>query len=133
MRSASFSIVGLASFAILIAIVSRLGPRLGDAPRYLGLLSAIGEYGALIAAALRIMSYMPAAELVVGGPQGAYPMDAAAPPGSVALGFLAGFFGECIGLGLVLMLAKGPATKRGAGIGFACQTVLGIGLRAAAH
>jgi hypothetical protein len=51
--------------------------------------------------------------------------------GSLALGFLAGFLGGCIGAGLVLALAKGPKTKRGAGLGFACQTVVGIALRAA--
>jgi len=48
--------------------------------------------------------------------------------GSVGLGFLAGFFGSCIGLALVFALAKGPETKKGATIGFAVVlafTVLG--------
>ena len=137
--SFAFSVVGLASLALLLGVAARLGLRLGEPGRYLSLLIALAEYGALIATAVSIMSHVPAAELALGdpsayrGPQGAYPIDAVAPPGSVALGFLAGFFGGCIGLGLVLMLAKGAATKRGAGIGFACQTVVGIGLRAAAH
>jgi hypothetical protein len=67
------------------------------------------------------------------GPTGAMVMDPNAQAGNMALGFCAGFFGGCIGLGLVLALAKGQRTKRGAGIGFACQTVVGIALRAAAH
>jgi hypothetical protein len=46
--------------------------------------------------------------------------------GSMGLGFCAGFFGGCIGLILVYALAKGPATKRGAGIGFAAQIVVGL-------
>lgn len=53
------------------------------------------------------------------------------PPGSLPLGLLAGFFGGCIGLALVLLIAKGPATKRGAGIGFMLQVVLGLVLRLA--
>lgn len=46
-------------------------------------------------------------------------------PGSIPLGFLAGFFGGCIGLILVLAIAKTPETKKGAWIGFAAQVVLG--------
>ena len=53
--------------------------------------------------------------------------------GSIALGFLAGFFGGCIGLGLVYAIAKGPDTKKGAGIGFGVQIVLGAILRLAAR
>jgi hypothetical protein len=49
--------------------------------------------------------------------------------GSMGLGFLAGFFGGCIGLILVLIIAKGPQTKKGAGFGFAAQIVVGILLR----
>ncbi len=52
--------------------------------------------------------------------------------GSFPLGFLAGFFGGCIGLGLVLALAKGAATKKGAGAGFAAQVVVGLLVRVAA-
>jgi hypothetical protein len=46
--------------------------------------------------------------------------------GSVGLGFLAGFFGGCIGLGLVYALAKGPDTKKGARIGFAVGIGIGV-------
>jgi hypothetical protein len=46
--------------------------------------------------------------------------------GSLPLGILAGFFGGCIGLILVLIIAKGPATKKGAWIGFAVGMVIGI-------
>ena len=53
--------------------------------------------------------------------------------GSLGLGFLAGFFGGCIGLILVYAIAKGPETKKGAGIGFAAQIVVGAILRAAAR
>jgi hypothetical protein len=54
------------------------------------------------------------------------PGSSAAVPGSLPLGFLAGFFGGCIGLALVFIIAKGPATKKGAGIGFAAQIVVGV-------
>ncbi len=46
--------------------------------------------------------------------------------GSTGLGFCAGFFGGCIGLVLVLALAKGPDTKKGAWIGFAIAIVFGV-------
>jgi hypothetical protein len=59
------------------------------------------------------------------GPTGAL-AGTAAQEGSMGLGFAAGFFGGCLGLILVLVLAKGQATKRGAGIGFACQAFVGI-------
>ena len=49
--------------------------------------------------------------------------------GSTGLGFCAGFFGGCIGLGLVLALAKGPDTKKGAWIGFVIALVIGIPVR----
>jgi hypothetical protein len=47
----------------------------------------------------------------------------------MGLGFCAGFFGGCIGLILVYAIAKGPATKRGASIGFAAQLVVGVLIR----
>lgn len=53
--------------------------------------------------------------------------------GSLGLGFLAGFFGGCIGLILVYAIAKGPETKKGAGMGFAAQIVLGAIMRVAAR
>jgi hypothetical protein len=53
--------------------------------------------------------------------------------GNIGLGIAAGFFGGCIGLILVLAIAKGPETKKGAWIGFAVQIVLGGILRAVAH
>ncbi len=46
--------------------------------------------------------------------------------GSLPLGALAGFFGGCLGLVLVLVLAKGPQTKKGAWIGFGVAIVLGV-------
>ena len=49
--------------------------------------------------------------------------------GSLGLGFCAGFFGGCIGLILVYAIAKGPETKKGAGMGFGAQIVVGIILR----
>lgn len=57
------------------------------------------------------------------GPGGYMP-----PPvqGSLPLGIVAGFFGGCIGLILVLIIAKGPQTKKGAWIGFAIGMVIGI-------
>jgi hypothetical protein len=41
--------------------------------------------------------------------------------GSIGLGFCAGFFGGCLALILVYAIAKGPDTKKGAGIGFAAH------------
>lgn len=46
--------------------------------------------------------------------------------GSFGLGFVAGFFGGCIGLALVYALAKGPDTKKGAGIGFGVAMAIGV-------
>ena len=65
-------------------------------------------------------------------PYGMQPAPAAI-EGNLALGFLAGFFGGCFGLILVHAIAKGPQTKRGAGIGFAVQIVVGALLRLAAR
>lgn len=64
-----------------------------------------------------------------GPPGGA--MMAPAEPGSMAVGFLAGLFGGCIGLVLVHLIAKGADTKKGAAIGFAAQMVLWLVLRIA--
>jgi hypothetical protein len=47
-------------------------------------------------------------------------------------GFAAGFFGGCIGLGLVLLIAKGAKTKRGVLYGFVTQLFVGVALRALA-
>jgi len=41
----------------------------------------------------------------------------------------AGFFCGCIGLILVLVIAKGPATKKGAWIGFVIQAVIGVAMQ----
>ena len=38
--------------------------------------------------------------------------------GSFGIGFAAGLFGACVGLGLVYSLAKGPDTRKGAAVGF---------------
>ena len=46
--------------------------------------------------------------------------------GSTGLGFLAGFFGGILGLVLVLILAKGRKTKKGAIFGIVGQFVLGF-------
>ena len=66
-------------------------------------------------------------------PFGMQPNYIAPVQGSIGLGFLAGFFGGCIGLILVYAIAKGPDTKKGAGIGFAAQIVVGAVMRAMAH
>jgi hypothetical protein len=57
------------------------------------------------------------------------PNDIAPMQGSLGLGFCAGFFGGCIGLVLVYAIAKGSETKKGAGIGFVVQIVVGVLLR----
>jgi hypothetical protein len=41
-------------------------------------------------------------------------------------GLAAGFFGGCIGLGLVLLIAKGPNTRRGVICGFVAQVLVGM-------
>lgn len=46
--------------------------------------------------------------------------------GSIGLGFLAGFFGGLLGLILVLVMAKGAKTKKGAIYGIIGQVVLGL-------
>ena len=51
--------------------------------------------------------------------------------GSILLGLLAGFFGGCIGLVLVMALSKEPETRKGAAIGFAAQVVVFFLLRLA--
>ena len=61
-----------------------------------------------------------------GGPMGPGGYMPPVTQGSLPLGILAGFFGGCIGLILVLIIAKGPQTKKGAWIGFAVGMVLGI-------
>jgi hypothetical protein len=66
-------------------------------------------------------------------PFGLQPAYTAPIMGSLGLGFLAGFFGGCIGLILVYAIAKGPETKKGAGMGFAAQIVIGVVMRAMAH
>ena len=52
--------------------------------------------------------------------------------GSFGLGFCAGFFGGCIGFILVMAIAKGQQTKKGAGLGFAIAIVLTVISRIAA-
>ena len=66
-------------------------------------------------------------------PFGLQPSYIAPVAGSLGLGLLAGFFGGCIGLILVYAIAKGPETKKGAGIGFAAQILIGAVIRAMAH
>ena len=69
-------------------------------------------------------------------PFGMQPDYIAPVQGSLGLGFCAGFFGGCIGLILVYAIAKGPETKKGAGMGFAAQIVVGVIMRviaAASH
>lgn len=55
--------------------------------------------------------------------------DAPVVEGSFGLGFLAGLLGGCIGLILVAIIAKGSATKKGAGVGFVAQLLVGLLLR----
>lgn len=59
-------------------------------------------------------------------------MNQAVPKGNMILGLLAGFFLGCIGLVLVMIIAKGQDTKRGAVIGFVTQVVVGAIIRLAA-
>lgn len=71
-----------------------------------------------------------------GGPPG-YGVQPMYPPtpftpatqGSIPLGFLAGFFGGCIGLILVQVIAKGPDTKKGAWMGFVAGIAVGAVFR----
>ena len=66
-----------------------------------------------------------------GGPPQNFGMDPmmVPPQGNFGLGFVAGFFGGCIGLILVYAIAKGPQTKKGAGVGFATGIVIGAVIR----
>ena len=65
-------------------------------------------------------------------PQGGFQPGPPAVTGSLPLGFLAGFFGGCIGLILVHLIAKGPETKKGANIGFVVGLAVGAIIRVAA-
>jgi hypothetical protein len=124
---------------LITAVTGLAHVYLPPAGHYLSTFLNLGARVALIVAVWRIVSHVPLADPVFAqgsayrGPMDALAMQQGGIAGSTALGFLAGFFGGCIGLGLVLAIAKGPATKRGAGIGFACQAVVGVALRAAAH
>jgi hypothetical protein len=103
-------------------------------PPMIGVLMLLAVGGARIALAVGAQGIAASAPLAdpafdhgtaYRGPGGAI----ATPPaveGSIGLGFCAGLFGGCLGFVLVLALAKGQRTKRGAGIGFACQALLGI-------
>jgi hypothetical protein len=53
--------------------------------------------------------------------------------GSFGLGYLAGLFGGCIGFILVYLIAKGPATKKGAGWGWLTQVILSVIINVAAN
>ena len=62
-------------------------------------------------------------------PEGSAPEEEIEIPGNMALGFLAGFFGGCIGYILVNAMAKGKKTKRGAQFGFITQIAVGGAIR----
>jgi len=122
-----------------ITVISRLGDFVTSLSYAIYAGTSVIEIGArvvlvVVALTLARTTVLPDAQLAYDsayrGPTGAITAQV---EGSLALGFCAGFFGGCIGAGLVLALAKGAQTKRGAGIGFACQTVVGIALRAALH
>jgi hypothetical protein len=125
----------LLSFALSVA-TNLVEIRLPRPVYYVTLLVNTGTRIALMASVWRIVSSVPLPDpAMAGGSAYRGPMEAWQPPpadeGNLPLGFVAGFFGGCIGAGLVYALAKGQATKRGAAIGFACQAALGILLRIA--
>jgi hypothetical protein len=125
----AFVVLGVEAVAVISAMM--LGyPFGGLLPRFVGGLNL----GVAIPGLVLILS-LGARILLVVATQGV--AEGPIPPGglrgSFALGFLAGLFGGCIGAGLVLAIAKGAQTKRGAGTGFACQVVAGILLRGLLH
>jgi hypothetical protein len=116
--------VSIASTAIGVIVKDRF---------YFGALSRYGftflalVAGALLSYVVTLVSLAARGALVLSTQAVAEgPTRAGGIEGSFILGFLAGFFGGCIGLGLVLAIAKGPQTKRGAGIGFSAQVLAGI-------
>jgi hypothetical protein len=122
----ALGVLGAEAFVIFSAMVFGY-PFGGLLPRFVG---GLNLYVAIPGLAL-ILS-LGARMLLVVATQGV--AEGPVPPGglrgSFVLGFLAGFFGGCIGAGLVFAIAKGAQTKRGAGAGFAWQVVAGILLRA---
>ncbi len=130
-----FSAAGAMGFSVIGALANLLGSFPIGVYYATSATSSLSR-AAMVFVALMIVRHAPlpdaqlAYDSAYRGPTGAIEP---AVEGSIALGFLAGFFGGCIGAILVLALAKGAKTKRGAGIGFACQTVVGIALRAAIH
>ncbi len=134
-----FAAAGVMGFSVLGALVNAIGS-FPMAIYYMTTATSSFSRLAMIFVALMIVRHAPlpdaqlAYDSAYRGPTGAVESRTTTRvEGSVALGFMAGFFGGCIGALLVLAIAKGVKTKRGAGIGFACQTVVGIGLRAAMH
>lgn len=117
-----------------LVVIDLAGAKMGTGPLYAGVAAYALARALLAAAAWLARGRAPLGDVTLGG-ESAYrgPTEAAAatPEGSLPLGFCAGFFGGLVGLGLALALAKGPATKRGAGIGFACQLVVGLVARLA--
>jgi len=126
---AAFLAIGLTALSFVLSTVFSL-PFLGHSLRYAGgvdmvLLTAF-LLGVLGLAARGILIMATAA--IVEGPVAPGNMK-----GNIVLGFLAGFFGGCLGLGLVLAIAKGTQTKRGASIGFSAQVIVGILLNGLRH
>jgi hypothetical protein len=126
---AAFLAIGLTALSFVVSTVFSL-PFLGHSLRYAGgvdmaLLTAflLGVLG-LAARAILILG---TAAIVEG------PVAPGNVKGNIVLGFLAGFFGGCLGLGLVLAIAKGTQTKRGASIGFSAQVIVGILLNGLRH
>lgn len=117
-----------------LVVLDLAGAKMGLGPLYAGVAAYTLARALLAIAALLARGRAPIPDVTLGD-ESAYrgPTAAAtvASEGSLPLGFCAGFFGGILGLGLTLALAKGPATKRGAGIGFACQVVVGLVARLA--
>jgi hypothetical protein len=143
-RARSFDAIALGVGVVLGIDVLFALARLAGAypPNIVSMLLALIDVGARVAMIVTLLRFANTASLAdptfaqdsaYRGPMGAMMPGQVAVEGNMALGFCAGFFGGCIGLGLVLALAKGQRTKRGAGIGFACQSMVGIAIRAAAH
>ena len=132
--------VGGVSLSVAWSLVNLLTPWL---PRELGVVItvavllakgglAVGSHRLLLADGIPDPQYLPGS--AYRGPAGAIDGVAAdTDQGSLALGFLAGFFGGLIGFIIVRFASKTPLTQRGALIGFVVQSVLGLVIRITLH
>ncbi len=128
--AAVFVAIGVTALTVVVSLFFSLPLLAGHGLRYVGGI----DLGRAMSLLMGVLALAARAVLIIAT---AGVVEAPVAPGNVkgsfVLGFLAGFFGGCIGLGLVFAIAKGSQTKRGAGIGFSSQVIFGILLNGLRH